>query len=219
MEEQQIIEEFKLFLKDKSYPCVAAKAALDREQLDFFVAEHMACPSDDKKILQFLYNFIDVYRTAEKFYHTAIIIFKGPEIYNEDMFENLMWQRLQALSDLDSEKYHDDKRVASDPNDPHYSYSIKEEAFFINGMHPASGRRSRQFKFPCLVMNPHQQFVKLKEMNKYFKMRKSIRVKDEAYCGSENVMARDFYFDPETFQYSGRIYNRDWKCPLKKRMQ
>ena len=62
LENEPIIDAYKSFLGSKAFPCVAAKAALAKEQVQCFVADHMACPNDDTAILQFLYAFVDRYR-------------------------------------------------------------------------------------------------------------------------------------------------------------
>src|SRR6186997_2753719 len=100
-----IIEEYLDFIRDKNFPCIAAKAALSENQIKVMVVDDLACPKDDMDILKFLYQFVDRYRSAKKFYHSAIIIFKGPEKCPEEMFSDLLWKRLQAISDLDALQY------------------------------------------------------------------------------------------------------------------
>jgi FPC/CPF motif-containing protein YcgG len=202
------------FLNTKSFPCIGAKTALAKQQAICMVVDHMACPKDDSAILQFLYRFVDDYRQSDQIYHSAAIIFEEPVSLTEDIFDKLLWQRLQALSDMDAEKYSFDKRVDSDPSSGNFSFSLKEEAFFIIGLHPGSSRPSRQFNYPTLVFNPHQQFEKLKQTNKYEVMKSTVRKRDLAYSGSINPMLNDFGESSEALQYSGRKYNNQWQCPL-----
>ena len=166
-------------------------------------------------ILQFLYDFVDDYRNSKEFYHSAAIIFKGPEFINEEMFDELLWQRLQALADLDAENYSFDKRVNNAPSSPNFSFSIKEEAFYIIGLHANSSRQSRKFRYPTLVFNPHAQFEELRETSKYEIMKNVVRKRDIAYSGSVNPMLEDFGKSSEVYQYSGRKYDDTWQCPLK----
>src|SRR5687768_5669740 len=158
----EIIDAYHRFLGKKEFACVAARAALAKEHIKCFVADHMACPKDDAAILHFLYQFIDYYRKTDEPFHSAAIIFKEPRIYSEDMFESLLWQRLQALSDMDAKTYGYDKRVDADPRSPQFSFSLKEEAFFLIGLHASSSRASRQFHYPSIVFNPHAEFEKLR---------------------------------------------------------
>ncbi len=215
IEPQFIIQEFEDFINNKSFPCVAARAAISRKQIRYFVADHMACPKDDRTILQFLYQFIDNYRNAEDIFHSAVIIFKTPEIYDEELFDNLLWNRLQSLTWLDAKNWEYDKRVSADPASPDFSFSLGEEAFFIVGLHPASSRPSRQFKYPALVFNPHSQFEHLRKNNGYDNMKSIVRQRDIVYSGSINPMLADFGQSSEVYQYSGRQYDSEWKCPLK----
>lgn len=212
---QTIIQELESFINNKEFPCVAARAALERNQMLCLVVDHMACPKDDDTILQFLYNFVDKYRNSETFFHSASIIFKQPELLNDDTFDKLLWQRLQSLADLDAKHYNYDKRVAIDPASENFSFSLKEEAFFVIGLHKASSRPARQFNYPALIFNPHAQFENLRETNRYDKLKNIVRKRDVAYSGSINPMLQDFGTSSEVYQYSGRKYDAGWQCPLR----
>lgn len=209
------IDEYKDYINNKEFVCVAAKAALAKQQIQGMVAGHMACPKDDRDILQFLYSFIDTYRNANDLYHSAVVIFQPSGIMNEEMFDAYLWQRLQALSELDAKLYPYDARVEALPTSPNFSFSLKQEAFFIIGLHPGSSRIGRQFKYPALVFNPHEQFQQLKEKNKYNSLKKVVRKRDVNVSGSINPMLEDFGAASEVYQYSGRQYNDKWECPLK----
>src|SRR5687767_10857615 len=139
-----IVAEYLDFVRDKDFPCIAAKAALAENQIQTLVVDHLACPKDDAEILKFLYQFVDVYRAAERSYHSAVIIFKGPRECPEEIFSDLLWKRLQSISDLDAAQYGWDRRVEKDPASPAFSFSIKEEALYVIGLHQNSSRISRQ---------------------------------------------------------------------------
>lgn len=209
-----IIQEYLDFINNKEFPCVAAKTALTWKQIKCLVVEHMACPKDDQAILQFLYDFVEEYRASTKLYHSVAIIFKGPEDPNEAQFEEFLWQRLQALSNLDARHYGYDKRVVADPASPDFSFSLKEEAFFIIGLHPGSSRLARQFRHPTLVFNAHAQFEQIRANSRYDGLRNTIRTRDVAYSGSINPMLEDYGQSSEVYQYSGRVYDETWKCPF-----
>ena len=157
---------------------------------------------------------MDTYRTSEKLYHSAAIIFKGPEAPNESMFKELFWQRLQALSNLDAQRYGYDRRVVADPSSPDFSFSLKEEAFFVIGLHPGSSRPARQFAYPTMVFNPHAQFEQIRDNGRYNSIRDTIRTRDVAYSGSINPMLQDYGDASEAYQYSGKAYDETWKCPF-----
>jgi len=222
-------------INDKAFPCVAARSSVHAGNIAFYEATHMACPHDDQNILNFLYYFIDDYRnhdTVEKHntiekhdtkddlrkkldsFRSAVIIFEAPEQITEEHFEIFLWKRLQALHDLDKKNYKYDSRVDSHPRSEKFSFSIKEEAFFIIGMHPGSSRLARRFKNPAIVFNPHAQFEKIKSENKYEKIKAIVRKRDEKISGSINPMLADFGERSESFQYSGKSYDPGWQCPL-----
>ncbi|MBA4053489.1 MAG: YqcI/YcgG family protein [Marivirga sp.] len=215
MKDESIIDAYLEFLGDKGYPCIAAKAALSRSHIHCMVAGDMAQSTDDKKILNFLYHFVDHYRMAKRPYHSASIIFQEPQLSGEEMFDRLLWSRLNALAMLDREKFAHDPRVDSCPHSPRFSFSIKAEAFFIIGLNPLSKRKSRAFKYPSIVFNPHQEFERLRRVNKYEQMKKAVRKRDTMFSGSVNPMLTDFGEASEVFQYSGIQYKPEWVCPLK----
>lgn len=215
VESKDIQQEYFSYIDNKRFACVAAKAALAKSQIECFVADNMACPKDDRDILSFLYNFIDGYRNSKEQYHSAAVIFKGPQFVDDKMFDSLLWKRLQSLSDMDALSYKYDNRVKYDPASPEFSFSLKEEAFFIIGLHSASSRPARRFIYPTLVFNPHQQFESLRASGKYDMMKHVVRKRDIALSGSVNPMLTDFGDASEVYQYSGRNYKSDWECPLK----
>jgi FPC/CPF motif-containing protein YcgG len=213
--ETEITDVYKTLIANKAFPCVAAKAALACGHIQCMVAQNIACPKEDKAILNFLYGFIDGYRSSSNAFHSAAIIFKEPQQIDEESFDAFLWQRLQALADLDAKNHPWDHRVSPDPESSTFSFSIKEEAFFILGLHPGSSRASRQFAYPVLAFNPHQEFEKLRAAHRYESMKEVVRKRDVLYSGSVNPMLNDFGHASETTQYSGKKYDKDWKCPLK----
>jgi FPC/CPF motif-containing protein YcgG len=214
--DEAITKEYCEFLSRKEFPCIGAKAALSRNHIKSVVLTHMACPAHDAEALQFIYNFVDSYRVSKDPYHSAAVIFKGPTNISEEIFEHLFWQRLHSMSNLDSKNYNHDTRVDSDPTSANYSFSLKAEAFFIVGLHPASSRKARQFKYPTLVFNPHAEFEKLRASKRFVKMKQVVRKRDIEYSGSINPMLDDFGNASEVYQYSGKQYTADWFCPLSK---
>lgn len=212
--EAEIIKEWNEHLENVDFPCVAAKAALTKEQLYVKVVGHMACPKDDRDILNFIYNFVDEYRESGKLFHSAVIIFEQPDVYDEQMYSRFFWSRLQAISDLDAHHYEYDQRVDTDPESGNFSFSLKGEAFFVIGLHPAASRPARKFKYPAIVFNPHAQFEQLRDANQYEKMKKIIRKRDTALAGGINPMLQDFGEASEVYQYTGQKLDNSWKCPL-----
>jgi len=212
---ERIVKEYLEFINSGDFPCIAAKAAVQNETIKCLVAGHIACPADDTRILEFLYEFVDDYRQSDKPYQSAVIIFDEYANLSEELFDSFLWQRLQALSNMDALKYKYDSRVSPDVESAFFSFSIKEEAFYIIGLHPSSSRLARQFKYPAMVFNPHAQFEELRRTNKFENIKKAIRKRDIALSGSVNPMLVDFGEMSEAFQYSGRQYDSTWQCPFK----
>ncbi len=210
----QIAQQFKEFIASDHFPCIASKAALAKNQLYILEVQSMHCPADDKRILDFLYSFVDGYKKHDSLYQSAVIIFTSNDIFSEDMFEAALWKRLQSLSDLDAKLYPYDPRVTKAPDSDNFSFSIKEEAFFIIGLHTHNSRPARRFPYPTLVFNPHDQFERLRSMNKFDRMKETIRKKDLKINGSVNPMLDDYGTSSEAYQYSGKQYDKSWQCPL-----
>lgn len=213
-EAEVIREDFQTFIGGREYPCVAARAAASRGHTPSLVAGHMGDDEDDARILLFIYDFIMQFRKATSTLHSAAVIFRQPEAITEHLYERFFWDRLQSLSRLDAGRYWYDARVSADPASPDFSYSLGEEAFFIIGLHPASSRPARQFKYPAIVFNPHVQFQQLRDNAQFDKMKEIVRARDHAMCGSINPMLNDFGAASEARQYTGRRYQADWQCPL-----
>ena len=212
--EEEVFNDYYNFLSNKAFPCVAAKDAMAKGNNKLFLADNIACPKDDKSILNFIYDFTDFYRKSGKGFYSAAVIFKQPKIINEEMFDELLWQRLAALSSLDALQYQPDGRVAANPTDSNFSFSLMEEAFFIVGLNPVSSRPARRFKNATLVFNPHAQFEAMKKDARYEKMKTIVRKRDVSFSGSVNPMLTDFGEASEVYQYSGKNYDSQWKCPL-----
>jgi len=208
----ELQQQFADFISVKDFPCIAAKAAIAKGQVRVMVCDHIACPKDDGPIIDFIYNFVDEYRNEKKMYTSAVIIFKEPQNCDEEYFDRMMWQRLQGVADLDQHSW--DPHVNADPSHADFSFSIKEEAFYIIGLHPGSSRKARQFQYPAIVFNPHDQFERLREANRYETMKETVRKRDTVFSGSVNPMLTDFGKSSEANQYSGRVYEENWKCPF-----
>ena len=214
-QDEDIIDEFRKHLSQKDFPCIGAKTALASGQLKCMVAYHMGCPHQDGEVLQFIYDFVDQFRNSGSLYHSAAVLFRQPVDLNEEIFEKLLWERLQSLSDLDALQYAYDPRVSENTASPYFSFSLKSEAFFIIGLKPESKHASRRFTYPAIIFNPHLQFQTLRETEKYNHLKSVIRKRDIQYSGTINPVLKDFGEASEVFQYSGRLQDENWQCPLK----
>jgi len=212
---EPLAERFEAFVRDAGFPCVGAKAALSRDKMRIIVARDLASAWDDLRIMPELIDLASRYRADAALFQTLVVIFEGPETLSEGEFEDLLWQRVQSLTDKDElwfEQPHD-RRVSDNPDDSHFSLSFGGEAFFIVGLHPGASRPARRFERPALVFNLHDQFEQLRAQNRYEKLRTSILDRDLVLAGSANPMLARHGENSEARQYSGRAVGDDWECP------
>lgn len=202
------------FIGDLGFPCVGAKTAASKGQIEIFAAGDMRCSNDDGAILLSIYSFLKSYQENYRLFQSLIVTFSGPEKINEAQFENLLWHRLQAIQEIDGKQFSWDPEVASDPRDNNFSLSFGGKAFYIVGMHPGSSRKARAFSQPAFVLNLHEQFEQLRATGAYQQMQRLIRRRDKVFSGSVNPMLTDFGDRSEASQYSGRLVGADWRCPF-----
>ena len=206
---------FERHVSAATFPCVGAKAALAKGTLEILSARDIASAWDDLRIHERLRHFAQEYRDEPQLFRSLAVIFEVPSQLTELQFEKLLWTRVQSLSDKDvwlGQEY--DASVSSDPGNPHFSLSFGGEAFFVVGLHPNASRPARQFPYPVMVFNLHDQFEMLRERGKYEGMREKIMMRDEALAGSRNPMLARHGESSEARQYSGRAVHSDWKCPF-----
>ena len=209
--------EFREFLAKPDFPCLGAKSAQARGQIQFLVARDITSGWDDLRIYSALFNFVELYRSRPAFFQSLVVLFRGPGTLDELHYEAFLWERIQSLTDKDN--WHGqthDPRVSADPANPHFSVSFANEGFFLVGLHPNASRPARRFTVPAIVFNPHDQFEKLRKIGSFEGMRKKISNRDEALAGSRNPMLQTFGDSSEAPQYSGRIVKKGWKCPYRR---
>jgi FPC/CPF motif-containing protein YcgG len=206
-------------IDETNFPCIGAKAAMAKRQLQCFVGTDIRCSHDDEDIVKFLYEFVDHFRAGQSTLCSAAVIFETPTELSEEGFEFFLWSRLQAFADIDAKYSPYDARVSSDPVAKDFSFSMKTEALYVIGLHPASTRKARRFLYPAIVFNPHQQFEALRATGKYDLMKRAVRRRDQEYSGSVNPMLVDFGVSSEAIQYSGKQYGDNWKCPFASKHQ
>ncbi|MEO7234920.1 MAG: guanitoxin biosynthesis heme-dependent pre-guanitoxin N-hydroxylase GntA, partial [Lapillicoccus sp.] len=138
--------------------------------------------------------------------------FRGPVPEAERDFEALLWSALQHLHDNDETAWAGG--VASDPDSPHFAFSVAGTAFFVVGLHPNASRVARRAPLPTLVFNLHEQFEQLRASGRFERMRDTIRDRDERLQGSVNPMVSDHGTGSEARQYSGRAVDDSWLAPF-----
>lgn len=199
----------------RAFPCVGAKSALATDKLHIETAWSLTSGWNDVKIHERLLDWSEAYETDPSGLRSLAVVFSGPTNLSEDEFEQAMWERLQSLAAKDEwlgQKYH--PSVSRNPDDPHFSLSFGKQAYFVVGMHPNASRKARRTEYPVLVFNLHDQFEKLRESNRYERMREVILERDAQLDGSVNPMLARHGVESEARQYSGRQVEPDWQCPF-----
>ena len=210
---------FAEFIGDPTFPCVGAKAALNRDGMRFVVARDFRSGWDDLRIMPGLHDLAKSYRADPVPFQSLVVIFDRGAPSSEGEFERGLWARLQSLSDKDQWLgQRADPRVAHDPDDPHFAMSFGGEAFFVVGLHPKSSRPARRFEKPAMVFNLHDQFERLRAAGRYDKLRGTILERDERLAGSINPMLATHGSSSAARQYSGRAVSDEWKCPFSGRL-
>lgn len=210
-----LAEKFSTFVGREEFPCVGAKAALNRAGMRFVVARDFASAWDDLRVLPTLHDLARSYRADPSPFRSLVVIFEGRAPASEQAFEIGMWNRLQSLADKDEwlGQPHD-PRVSDDPDDPHFAMSFGGEAFFVVGLHPSASRPARRFERAAMVFNLHDQFERLRSEGRYGRMRQAIIDRDVKIAGSANPMLADHGVVSAARQYSGRAVEDGWRCPF-----
>jgi len=208
-------QEFLEHIKDNEFPCVGAKSALVRDGLTIRVYQSIERTTNDVDLHRDLIAFFDQLDVNSPVVKSFVAIFPDNPVLSEEDFEIALWDRLQALHNLDvTAGAHWAKNVSTDPQSSHFSMSVAGRAFFVIGLHPRASRPGRRFAYPTLVFNSHDQFESLRGDGRFDKLKFIIRKRDAALAGSINPMLSDHGFGSAAAQYSGRIVDEQWRCPL-----
>ena len=130
-------DRFAEFIGASDFPCVGAKAALNRDGIRFVVARDFGSAWDDLRILPGLLDLAKRYRADPVPFQSLVVLFESGAPDDEEAYETHLWARLKSLSDEDEWLgQRADPRVAHDPDDPHFAMRFGVEAFFVVGAAP-----------------------------------------------------------------------------------
>jgi FPC/CPF motif-containing protein YcgG len=212
---------FRELVLGPEFPCLGAKAAVNSGSAKLNIFDELGSARSTHELAAALAAFTssvvrDSVEPHVPDYASFVAIFERPRQTNEIEFERLLWRQLRLLHEHDANGSDWDDRVASDPADPHFSFSFAGRALYVIGMHANSSRAARRFPWPMLVFNPHEQFERLRSDGNWKRMQESIRQRDLELQGSINPMLSDFGEQSEARQYSGRAVEEDWRAPFPK---
>lgn len=202
-------------IERKDFPCVGAKSALASGGLAIVTAQAIDRADDDQRIYEALERWSAAESTGGQRFRSLAVVFAKPRTVGEQAFETALWQRLGALLAEDRRRGHShDPMFSTDPADPHFALSFGGRAYFAVGLHPHASRKARRLPFPAIIFNLHDQFARLREEQKYERMREVILTRDAEFDGEANPMVARHGEISEARQYSGRAVGTDWRCPL-----
>lgn len=207
-------DSFRALVLSPRFSCIGAKVAIHRGDYRMGMYSKMSTPGTNAGMARDLFAFVQELSHIDSCFTTFIASYAEPHPVDEVDFEQLLWQQLQCLHELDAPLHRWDPSVSSDPEDPTFSFSFAGRAFFIVGLSPASSRWTRRFTWPTLVFNAHTQFEQLRERGKYKSIQATIRSREYALQGSYNALLSDFGEQSEAKQYAGRPVEQDWHCPF-----
>lgn len=193
-----------------SFPCVGAKAAFNQRHTQVRLYDRLGTPDAADLLASDLADFVAAIGRDRQFV-SFVDMFRGPDVDDEQQFEQLLWRQLALVAERDAAPWSDE--VSADPGDDHFGFSVGGTALFVVGLHPHASRDARRAGSPVLVFNPHHQFERLRHENRFLRMRDIIRRRDERLQGTINPVVGDFGRPSEARQYSGRSVGCDWEPP------
>jgi FPC/CPF motif-containing protein YcgG len=205
---------FRALIHDEEFPCLGAKSIANQLSYRFGLYQTMNEVASTQQLLADLYRFIQERDSIQGDFTSFIACFREPKVMTPKQFEGRLWQQLLELHKLDSHHHSWAEGVSSDPSSVEFSFSIGGQAFFIVGLSPNSERWARRFPWPLIVFNDHGQFERLREQNRFERLKNQIRERDTKLHGVPNEMLTDFGAHSEARQYAGRQVGPQWQCPV-----
>lgn len=201
-------------LRDPEFPCLGAKSLVNQSSYRFGFYPELGSGEATAGLAHDIARFVDERPSIEGEFSSFIASFSGPKVLTAKGFEEALWQQLARLHETGKPYYRWNAAVSSDPSDPAFSFSFAGQPFFVVGLSPASEHWARSFPWPTLVFNDHFQFERLREEQRFERLRGAIRDRDAALHGEENPMLADYGTHSEARQYAGRKVGPKWKCPV-----
>ena len=212
-----IAEEFASFVGDERFPCLAGKGVVHRGDHELHVYGTLGSRPAASALAAHLDAFVRRAPADGAGMRAFVAVFPERVPADELEFERRLWRQLQRLHERDDPGTPWDPTASDDPESAQFSFSFAGRALFVVGLHPASSRLARRFRWPALVFNPRAQFERLRAEGHYERMKTLVRERDVALQGTLNPNLADFGERSEARQYSGRATEQQWKCPFHRR--
>ena len=189
-------------IKGDLFACVGGKAVVSKNRYRMNVYSDVTDEKTINKLYKDLCEFAnEVPVDSDNYLASYIAVFKDIHANDEDEFNDLLWELLQSLSDIDTVPWNKD--VSSNIYDANFSYSLGGTAFFVIGLHPKASRVSRRFPYVTVVFNKRESFCILRQKGLFEKFQEATRKNDVRIQGTINRNLADFGDSSEALQYSG----------------
>lgn len=214
----EVMDDFWSFIAGDGFSCTGGKAT--RNRMTFRSGFHGRQGTADaaKTMAAHLYKFHEERKSENPalpfLYCVYAAFFDGPEIESEKHAHDLVWQQLQALHDLDMEKYDYAEGVSSDVTSIDFSYSVGSERYMVPSLNPFASRLTRRYKRPVMVFIPREQFHHIYDNGIYKKMQEVIRAHDIKMQGTYNPMLDLHETSSDAVTFSGMAVKGPAECPF-----
>jgi FPC/CPF motif-containing protein YcgG len=205
---------FRAFVADPRFPCLAGKGVIRSAGFRLRLYGVLGSARSAARLGRDLADFVAEMPADGAGLHSFVAVFPRSAPLDEGEFERRLWEQVQRLHEHDVPDAGWDPTVSEDPDDPRFSFSFGGCALFVVGVHPASSRLARRFRWPALVFNPHAQFQRLRADGRFAPLRAAVREREIALQGTLNPNLADFGEQSEARQYSGRAVGAEWRCPF-----
>jgi FPC/CPF motif-containing protein YcgG len=206
--------EFRAFVGDPRFSCLAGKGVVRGGGCEIAVYGRLGSARSARLLARDLAAFVETTPADGSGLHAFAAVFPTGAPESEEEFERRLWNQIQLLHERDAPDAGWDPHVSADPADSHFSFSFAGRAMFVVGLHPASSRLARRFRWPALVFNPRAQFERLRAEGRFERLRETVREREIALQGTLNPNLADFGESSEARQYAGRAVEADWRCPF-----
>ena len=137
----ELIEAMHAMISHPDYPCLGARSVFRRDRATVRVYDELGSRESAELILADLRRFASG-STSRTGLRSFVALFRGPDIDDEQQFEELLWAQLREVHAADEQPWTPD--VSGDPDDPHFAFSAAGTAYFVVGLHPRASRDARR---------------------------------------------------------------------------
>ncbi len=189
--------QFRAFVLELRFPCVGGRSAVHRGTYRFALYPALATRDSTSSLLGDIRAFVTERQNPGVELTTFVACFVGPVPRDDRHFRALVRDQLRTLSLADTSPW--DPAVSSDPDDPHYAYSVAGVAFTIVPLYASSPRWSRRFAWPTVIFNAEAVFHRLRDDGVLDRFRATVRARDTALQGAVNPELQSSQHQPKPF--------------------